>query len=120
MSEMTKETTLGEMRDSFDWAHVLEYASPPDRTEGFTGSVEGFTFDDVAEVIASADGSNDGPTWAAILRLNDGRFIFVEAGCDYTGWDCQASGVGWVAADLASLIQFGVPQEARDRLGAHP
>ncbi len=28
--------------------------------------------------------------WRWIGRIPDGRWFLVEAGCDYTGWDCQS------------------------------
>jgi hypothetical protein len=55
--------------------------------EGYTGSLDAFTLEDVAEVIASDDGENDVRDWLAVFRLHDGRFAFISAGCDYTGWD---------------------------------
>lgn len=116
---MKIETTLEQMQDSYDWKEAFAYASPMP-VAGYSGHTEPFTRDDVAEVLASVDGENDERDWCAIFRLKDGRYAFLTAGCDYTGWDCQAGGQAWVANDIASLIQFGVPQEARDRLEAHP
>jgi hypothetical protein len=61
-----------------DWGKVWNYA-------------DGFALDDVAEVLGSVDGGNDslspwGGGWVAVLRLNDGRYAYLTAGCDYTGW----------------------------------
>lgn len=80
---MKIETTLEQMReqcaktdyDSYfgDWGEVFKYA-------------EGFTIDDVAEVLGSVDGEGDHGDWTAVLKLKDGRFGYVTAGCDYTGW----------------------------------
>jgi hypothetical protein len=69
------ETTLDEMRDesTADWADVWNYA-------------DGFTLDDVAEVLGSVDGYNDGANWVAVMRLADGRYAYLTAWCDYTGW----------------------------------
>lgn len=72
------------------WASAFNYNTDgftPLPVEGFKGSTEPFTFDDVEQVLMHADGENDGPEWLVALRLKDGRFVFVEAGCDYTGWD---------------------------------
>lgn len=55
--------------------------------DGYVGDVAPFAISDVAEVIAVADGENDGENWLGVFRLRDGRFAFVTAGCDYTGWD---------------------------------
>lgn len=71
----------------YDWREVMKYA----RTNcagvaALTGDTSGFEIRDVAEVIARVDGENDGANWCGVFRLRDGRFAFVEAGCDYTGW----------------------------------
>lgn len=47
---------------------------------------------EIAATIAASEGENDESNWIAIVRLADGRLAFVDAGCDYTGWDCQAWG----------------------------
>jgi len=110
-------TTADEMREDYDWREAFKYAAESgEPTEGYAGSYEGFGFDDVAEVIASDDGENGGPDWIAALRLRDGRFAFLSAGCDYTGWDCQASGRTWLAASLDALVQWGLTEDARGRL----
>lgn len=70
-----------------DWREVFKYAaSGVEGVEGYTGETDGFAIRDVAEVIATADGENDGASWCGAFRLRDGRFAFVEASCDYTGW----------------------------------
>ena len=112
-------TTIDEMRESYDWREAFAYAADHgEPTEGYAGSCEGFGFDDVAEVIASDDGENDGANWLAVLRLHDGRFAFLSAGCGYTGWDCQASGQTWFASSLDALMQWGLTDDARGRLDA--
>lgn len=45
-----------------------------------------FTLDDVEETLADREGENDGNSWVALVKLLDGRFGVVDAGCDYTGW----------------------------------
>lgn len=82
--------TVEELKADSDWQHAFDEAfghgyrcqyieddplDPPNPIE------------QVAEVIASADGENDGPDWVGIFRMTDGRFAKVFAGCDYTGWD---------------------------------
>lgn len=56
-----------------DWRHVFAYA-------------ENFNAADVARVVASANGENDGASWVAILALKSGKFAYLTASCDYTGW----------------------------------
>ena len=78
--------------DSYDWKEVFKYAEPQACGHGgtfgpFTGELqEPFSRETVAEVLALAEGDNDGPDWIALLRLSDGRFACIRAGCDYSGW----------------------------------
>jgi hypothetical protein len=50
-----------------------------------------FTVDDIAQTLAVFEGENEEEDWRWILRLNDGQFVALQGGCDYTGWDCQSS-----------------------------
>ena len=50
-------------------------------------SVAPFSRADVAEVTACVEGENDEDNWLVAGRLFDGRWFFLDAGCDYTGWD---------------------------------
>lgn len=61
---------------------------------------QSFTVDDIEVVLAVWEGENDGDDWRWILQLKDGRFVFLQGGCDYTGWDCQSSAVS-IFADTA-------------------
>lgn len=46
-----------------------------------------FGIDDIAEVLAVVEGENEVDDWRWVLRLTDERFMFLQGGCDYTGWD---------------------------------
>lgn len=72
--------------------------------------------DEVASILATSDGENDGANWLMVVELKDGRFSFLSAGCDYTGWDCQAGGSSQEYPTLAALVQFGLGMEERERL----
>lgn len=102
--------------NDYDWEEAFGYADKPQPTQGYGGTLAGFTREDVESVIAIDDGCNDGPDWIGVFLLKDGRFAFLSAGCDYTGWDCQAGGTSWIAADLPSLIRWGLREEDRFRL----
>jgi hypothetical protein len=60
---------------------------------------------------------HDGAPWRCAGILRDGRAFYLEAGCDYTGWDCQASGTATVAEDWDRLVQFGMGSDARTLWG---
>jgi hypothetical protein len=47
-----------------------------------------FAVGDIDRVLAVWEGDNDGDDWRWILALKDGRFVFLQGGCNYTGWDC--------------------------------
>ena len=102
--------------DGYDWEQAFLYADGRP-VLGSVAPAGPFSRDDVAEVIALSEGENEGPDWLAVVRLHDERFGFVMAGCDYTGWDCQAGGMAFIASSLAELIQFGIPETDRERLG---
>jgi hypothetical protein len=48
-------------------------------------------------------------------RLKDGRWFLLAAGCDYTGWDCQAGGVAKIADSREELEQYGITDEQKAR-----
>lgn len=112
-----------EALDTYDWGEAFGYAGEPAMNHGspsaVTGAscaVTGFARSDVAHILDKSEGENDGPSWMIAGVLNDGRFFFIEAGCDYTGWGCQSSGSSWVADTLGQLARFGLTDEARERL----
>jgi hypothetical protein len=53
----------------------------------------------------------------AIGKLKDGRWFSLSAGCDTTGWDCQAWGDASVATSLDNIVRFGLDDRDRERLG---
>lgn len=96
--------TIQELLDSYDWEQVFNYANDYNR-------------EDVGEIIASDDGSNDGDDWIGIFKMNDGKFLVLNAGCDYTGWGCQEGGDCAVHETLEKAIsKLSLGQEWRDRL----
>lgn len=120
-------TTLDNWKDDFDWIAAFEYAGPTLNKYGANGSpkvqavgpcdVSPFTPNDVVEVYKMAEGENDGPSWIMWGQLNDGRHFFLEAGCDYTGWDCQAGGTAYVSTDRNRLVATAMDADARRRFG---
>ena len=48
-------------------------------------------------------------------RLWDGRWFALSAGCDNTGWDCQASGFALVAMSAEALIRLGLTDGELER-----
>jgi len=102
-------------RDSYDWQEAFAYTSSI-RT-AFQCEGTPFGIDAVSEVDRHCLGENDGDSWMMVGTLTDGRWFFLDAWCDYTGWDCQAGGDTQVADTLDNLVRYGMTTEARERLG---
>lgn len=73
--------------------------------------------EDVDVVLSADEGENDGPEWLLYGVAKDGRYFFLSAGCDYTGWDCQAGGTLTVANSAQEMLSFGMTNSDRQRLG---
>lgn len=118
-----------EFFQDYNWREAFGYVGEPDtearghtvhalsRAAGATCSINPITCDDVAEIIAASAGERDEHSWIGVFRIRDGRYLFVSAWCDYTGWDCQAGGSGWVADDFEGLCQFAIDDDSAERLG---
>ena len=95
--------TNHDWQEEYDWIEAFEYAD--------------FSIQDVDEVIYMEEGENDGASWIMFGKLDDGMFFFLTAGCDYTGWDCQAGGSSYVSRDKNKIIYNGMGVEDRRRFG---
>lgn len=98
-----KNTITIEDLAEYDWNEALNYAQ--------------FSVDQIESIIASSEGENDGDYWLLVVHLKDGRFGYLSAGCDYTGWDCQAGGDSYIAPSLAELQRWNMTSRDRRRLG---
>lgn len=64
------------------------------------------------------EGQHDGDPWKCLVRIEDGwagenhlgTFAYFEAGCDYTGFDCQGFIKVWVSGSYSSLIKFAMDE----------
>lgn len=101
--------SIQQLKDDYNWREAFEFA-------------EGFTIDDVVEIQHAIEGYNDGDDWIIWGRLRgavhgDGPWFCLKAGCDYTGWDCRASRMSYVASTRKLLIQMGMDFGMRQRFG---
>lgn len=85
-------TSLDEIVGSPDWEAAFNEAGAPSNPLTREVAKDGYAPKDIKRVIAAEDGENDGDNWLGLFEMADGRFLSLRAGCDYTGWDCQASG----------------------------
>jgi hypothetical protein len=95
--------TLEELKEDYDWQQALCYAP--------------FDIKDIVEIVAISEGYNDGESWVGVFKLANGNYGFIDAWCDYTGWDCQAGGDGFVNSSLDELRRWSMNSNARRRLG---
>ena len=60
---------------------------------------QSFSIFDIEKVLAVWTGERDEDDWRWVIKVTKeyakthkvGRFVFLQGGCDYTGWDCQSS-----------------------------
>lgn len=103
---------------TYDWKEAFVYAANKGRPVlGYEGDLSGFTRADIARIVALDEGVADELDWIILMKLRDGRVAFLEAGCDYTGWDCQAGGGTVIGDDLKHLVRYGIDEVSRTRLG---
>lgn len=94
--------TLEELND-YDWREALNFAP--------------FNAEDIAEILHFSEGYNDGDSWVGVFRLKNGQFGYVDAWCDYTGWDCRSGGDGGIADSFGELQRWQLTTVIRRRLG---
>jgi len=122
-------TTPDNWKENYDWRKAFEYAGPvvvseyssrdgsPDVKAVGECDTSPFTPEDVVKVYAMSEGENDGPSWIMWGKLEDGRYFFLIAGCDYTGWDCQAGGSAFVSKQKGRLVDSAMGADDRQRFG---
>jgi hypothetical protein len=99
---------IEELLASSDWEEAWKYA-PQDVAR-----------EDVAAVIASVEGQNDEDSWVGVFRLRDGRYLYLTAWCDYTGWGCQEEGSSDTRTDLVEVYNELCSEDDRRRLDLDP
>ena len=94
---------IKEMQNDYDWQEAFSYFN--------------CDINKVQKIIAYDNGENDSQDWIGIFQREDGKYIYGEAGCDYTGWDCQAGGHSETFDTLEkALSKISLPEETRTRL----
>ena len=84
--------TVEELQSDSDWAEVFadENSGNVSKDTEAVGSCSADpppTRADVIEILALRNGVRDELGWIGAFLLKDGRFLFAEGSCDYTGWD---------------------------------
>lgn len=109
---------LKEFKLSYDWQ--ASFACAFYGSSGYSvgeDDLASHPIDQVIEIIAMEEGENDGNNWIGIFRLKDERYIYLIAGCDYTGWGCQEGGSYIEKPTLKEILsKLVLDQDARKRL----
>lgn len=117
-----------EVLDSYDWKEAFGFAGESDTCNGTDFHIEGcnpvgtydlspFTREDVDEIYHLSDGEKDVMNWIVYGKLKDGRFFYLSAGCDSTGWDCREWGGAEIGSSREEIERFSLSDEDRWRLG---
>jgi len=94
--------TTEDLLNNYNWREAFAYAP--------------FEPEDVEEILHYEEGENDESSWVGVFKLKNGKFGYVDAWCDYTGWDCQAGGDGDVADTFEELQHWKLTTAIRRRL----
>ena len=79
-------TSVSDLVDDYDWKEAFANAKGSIQSID-SAPITTFSISDVVKIISIENGENDGDPWIGVFELADSRFVFVAAGCDYTGWD---------------------------------
>lgn len=94
---------VGQLMEDSDWKSAFDHINSD------------FVVEDISTVCHAVCGQNEGDDWICYGVLKDGRWFCMHAGCDYTGWDCQAGGGSSVHATREEMISMGMTREMRQR-----
>lgn len=111
------EVDIKNFKKNYDWVEAFKYGSNPTKVAESLASTDSFSIENVKNVICFSEGENDGADWICVVELDDGRFASLSAWCDYTGWGCREGGRSNVGTSLQEILQFGLDDEQRNRLG---
>lgn len=119
--------TVQEFLEDYDWKSALNEAvggcyhydyesSPDDPYKDLNAPAKEFA-QNMKRVIACVKGERDEDDWLALIEMQDGRVAWLRAGCDYTGWDCRASGsVEYNSSIDYFLGPLGLTKRDRERM----
>lgn len=77
---------------------------------------QSFEVEHIEKVLATWEGENDGDDWRWVIKLTAkgakqkaGKYVFLQGGCDYTGWDCRSSADCAYFSSALSAAKFANP-----------
>lgn len=97
VKQLQAEEPLEKRFDDYDFKECMKYAP--------------FKVEEIETLIACYPGAADEDSWHYIAKLKDGKFGWVTASCDYTGWGCQEGGEGKICTSIEDAIDAAVVSE---------
>lgn len=102
------------LTEGYDWEYVFAYGKPDpapgeEQLSPRPVDTKPFGTEDVSIIHGYSFGENDGDDWIMWGKLHDGRYFFISAWCDYTGWGCQEGGRSYVSGSeegIKKVISF--------------
>ena len=108
--------------DDYNWSEVFGEGHggnctsiTPNTPPNSSVDTSTFSREDVVKIHGQVEGEHNEQEWIVWGQLKDSRWFVARGGCDYSGWDCQASNSGDVAATLDDIIRFGMTPDERER-----
>ena len=71
-------------------------------------------FDQLETIYAYQEGENDEQAWILLGRTSDDDFVFMQASCDYTGFNCRGGGTVAVSDDWSTMWNMYMTESIRD------
>lgn len=68
------------------------------------------------KVYYAKPGMNDEENWTFLVKHKNGYYIFFDAGCDFTGFDCQGGGNITYSLDGQKMWTLGLTNDMRNIL----
>lgn len=85
------EDGLTTFMEAYSWQQAMMYAK--------------FKFSDIKKIIFSKEGFNDGDHWQLVVQLKNRKYGWLNAWCDYSGWDCQSGGNSDIVNNKKEALQ---------------
>ena len=69
--------------------------------------------DNIKTYIWGREGENDKQSWLLLCQLDNGYYAYLEAWCDYTGFECQGGMKLYCSKELHILLEMAMDNTAR-------
>lgn len=70
--------------------------------------------ENIVDYIWGQQGCNDEEGWALLCKLDNDKYAYYYAWCDYTGFDCRSGMDLYIADDVKTLVTYAMNPAERD------